>query len=75
MIDYTLYGLPQENAHLYRDKLSAIFGESIIHLLMAQRAINKDNIFKYLVSEIERQPEHQQKYYRAALETIGLHAR
>ncbi|HEI8865419.1 biofilm development regulator YmgB/AriR family protein [Serratia sp. AKBS12] len=75
MIDYSLYGLRHEDAQLYREKLSAILGDSIFHLLMDQRAINKDNILKHLINEIERQPDEMQKYYRAALETIGVHAR
>ncbi|AGB82068.1 hypothetical protein D781_1774 [Serratia sp. FGI94] len=75
MVDYSLYGMPQDNAQIYRDKLMVIFGESVLHLISSQRTVNKDNIMKYLVREIERQPEDIQKYYRVALETVGVHAR
>ncbi|AML59051.1 Uncharacterised protein [Serratia rubidaea] len=75
MVDYSLYGMPQDNAQIYRDKLMVIYGESVLHLISSQRTVNKDNIMKYLVREIERQPEDIQKYYRVALETVGVHAR
>ncbi|MEB6335625.1 hypothetical protein [Serratia rhizosphaerae] len=75
MVDYSLYGMPQDNAKIYRDKLMVIYGESVLHLISSQRTVNKDNIMKYLVREIERQPEDIQKYYRVALETVGVHAR
>ncbi|AVJ17236.1 hypothetical protein HF675_14690 [Serratia sp. JUb9] len=75
MVDYSLYGMPQDNAKIYREKLMVIFGESVLHLISSQRMVNKDNIMKYLVQEIERQPEDIQKYYRVALETVGVHAR
>lgn len=75
MVDYSLYGMPQDNAQVYRDKLMVIYGESVLHLISSQRTVNKDNIMKYLVREIERQPEDIQKYYRVALETVGVHAR
>ncbi|CAI0784366.1 biofilm development regulator YmgB/AriR family protein [Serratia ficaria] len=76
MIDYSLYGLNENDVDEYRTQICCLIGKSVIQVLSSNKPISKQNLISYLLHEVERQSDdYFQKLYRAAIEVIGVNGR
>ncbi|CAI0772982.1 Uncharacterised protein [Serratia entomophila] len=76
MIDYSLYGLNENDVDEYRTQICCLIGKSVIQVLSSNKAISKQNLLSHLLYEVERQSDdYFQKLHRAAIEVIGVNGR
>ncbi|AKK84190.1 hypothetical protein ABY61_00845 [Klebsiella aerogenes] len=68
-------GISQFDIEEYNQNAFRALGECLVLLMSSGKTINKDNILKTIISEMEKQPDDSHKAYRLALEVVGGHGR
>lgn len=72
-VNYKAIGISHLDINEHTRNATLALGECIILLISNGKTINKDNILKTIISEMEKQPDDIHKAYRLALEVVGLH--
>lgn len=72
-VNYKAIGISHLDINEYTRNATLALGECIMLLISNGKTINKDNILKTIISEMEKQPDDIHKAYRLALEVVGLH--
>lgn len=74
-VSYKALGISHFDREEYNQNAFRALGECLVLLISSGKTINKDNILKTIISEMEKQPDESHKAYRLALEIVGLHGR
>ncbi len=74
-VDFKAIGISHFDIDKYNRNAIRALGECLVLLISSGKTINKDNILKTIISEMEKQPDDSHKAYRLALEVVGRHGR
>ncbi|MEB7619150.1 hypothetical protein [Klebsiella aerogenes] len=74
-VNFKAIGISHFDREEYNRNAIRALGECLVLLISSGKTINKDNILKTIIYEMEKQPDDAHKAYRLALEVVGLHGR
>ncbi|MCU8823214.1 hypothetical protein NFJ68_16650 [Klebsiella aerogenes] len=74
-IDYKALGITNEMIPAMSAHVSLALGESLSLLISQGKEINKDNLLKTLINEIEKKHDDIHRAYRLAIEILAIHGR
>ncbi|MEQ4760951.1 hypothetical protein [Klebsiella aerogenes] len=72
-VNYKAIGISHFDREEYNQNAIRALGECLVLLISSGKTINKDNILKTIISEMEKQHDDVHKAYRLALEVVGGH--
>ncbi|MGR7806382.1 hypothetical protein ACU6ZY_20920 [Klebsiella aerogenes] len=72
-IDYKALCISKDEIPHMRAMAYHALGESVVFLMSNRKKINKENLLKTLINEIEKQQEDTHRAYRLALEMLALY--
>lgn len=74
-VNYNAIGISHFDIDEYTRNAIIALGECVVLLISNEKTINKDNILKTIISEMEKRSDESHKAYRLALEVVGGHRR
>ncbi|HBT4573933.1 TPA: hypothetical protein MB296_004760 [Klebsiella pneumoniae] len=74
-IDYNAMGITSEMVSKVNTQATLALGECVLALIMQEVEINKDNLLKTLIGEIEKKHDDTHRGYRVAMEMLAIHCR
>ncbi|KDL60590.1 hypothetical protein [Klebsiella variicola] len=74
-IDYNSMGITNEMISNINAHASLALGECVLILIIQEMEINKDNLLKTLICEIEKKHDDTHRGYRLAIEMLAIHCR
>ena len=74
-IDYKALGVNNDMISILNSHATFALGESLSLLMSQGKEINKDNLLKILINEIEKKHDNTHRAYRLAIEILAIHGR